>query len=360
MNCKTFIKNLPAFVENTMMYDMKDAMEKHLDSCEECKQAYEAEIRLDEMFFSALKTEDTKFNSARSEIMKAIDKNRYGKGPLKKMKYGLRRFQWQLVSSAAVLAIAITAFPFISGPGSTGNTHLDDVAQFRIQDAAPLQERAINDTSDTAMTKKEGASMMGIAAANQPEASTTSIETNEIYQPIFQKVDIDKVAEPDFGTAWKKSPDGTLEVSINGKGAKAAEEGIANLIFSRKKDSALWRLSLTDNDTKQFTPMSVEWYDNERLLVVVGLGYGTVTAGGDLIVLDVNSGKAVNLYPVNSNDTKQQVVSAVRTDNTIEVALRIYEDDTMNNFKEEKRSLTIEEDKEGNILITNETPIPAK
>jgi hypothetical protein len=104
--------------------------------------------------------------------------------------------------------------------------------------------------------------------------------------------------------------------------------------------------------------MSAEWYNNEKLLVIVGFGHGTVTAGGDLIVLNVNTGEAVNLYPVNSKDVKNQVTSAVRKENTIEVNVRLYEDDNMLSYREEKRILTIEEDKEGNIIIPEERTVP--
>lgn len=360
MNCKTFVKKLPEFMENTMIYDMKDAMEKHMNSCEECKRAYEAEKSLDEMFINALQVEDMKFSSARNEIMKGIDQNRYGKSPLNKVKYGLRKFRWQLASSAAILAIAFTALPFIGGMSSNDNTGPGNVAMYTTEDSGPNMKsaeaaREMLPTVEDA--PKQEMSITGFDAPNSAFAAD-SHAANELYQPIFERTDIEKAVKLDFATPWKKSPEGTIEVSISGKGVNAAEEGIAELVFTNKKDGSFWKLSLLENESKQFTPMAVEWYDNDRLLVVIGFGHGTVTAGGDLIVLDVNSGKAVNLYPVNSKDVKNQVTSAIRNGNTIEVNVRLYEDDNMVSYKEEKRILTIEEDKEGNLIIPDEITVP--
>ena len=39
------------------------------------------------------------------------------------------------------------------------------------------------------------------------------------------------------------------------------------------------KLSLANNETKQFTPMKVSWFDNENLLVIFGYGQGRVTLG---------------------------------------------------------------------------------
>ena len=361
MNCKTFIKKLPEFMENTMIHDMKDAMEKHMNSCEECKRAYEAEKSLDDMFVNALQIEDIKLSSARAEIMKGIDRNRYGKSPLNKVKFGLRKFRWQIASSAAILAIAFTALPFFGGMGENKNTDTGNVAMYTTEDSGPKMKsaeaaREMLPTVEEAPVQEN--SIAGFDAPNSAFAADSQADNEQIYQPIFEKVDLEKAIKLDFATPWKKSPEGTIEVSISGKGVNAAEEGIAELVFTNKKDGSFWKLSLLENEAKQFTPMAVEWYDNDRLLVVIGFGHGTVTAGGDLIVLDVNTGKAVNLYPVNSKDVKNQVTSAVRNGNTIEVNVRLYEDDNMVNFKEEKRILTIEEDKEGNLIIPDEKTVP--
>jgi hypothetical protein len=351
------MKKLPEFMENTMIYDMKEAMEKHMNNCIECRCAYEAEKSLDEMFVNALQFEDIKFNSSRAEIMRSIDKNRYGKGPIKKVKYGLKKFRWQIVSTAAVLVIGITSAPLIMGLNSQENDPNQFIASGQIES---VQDNSNMASMKQAVLPKEEVenNRMGIASFNEPQSFAATEDTKQVYMPVFEKTVIDKVAEPDFGSPWKKSPDGALEVSMNGKGINAAEEGIADLIISRKTDSALWKFSLMNNDMKQFSPMFVEWFDNENVLVTMGLGYGTVTFGGDLILLNVNTGKTFNIYPEYSMDNKNQVVNVVRKENTLELTLRLYEDDNLISYKEEKRIFTFKEDESIGLILTEINRIP--
>lgn len=359
MNCKTFMKKLPELMDNTLIYDMKEAMEKHMDTCPECRAAYEAEKTLDEMFANALQFEDIKFNSSRAEIMRSIDKNRYGKGPLKKMKYSMRKFRWQIVSTAAILVIGIVSAPLIMDFNSQGDNPDQYMTEFaRIESVQESNEAPSMKEADIVQDDISNGKMGIIASINNPENYDTAEKVNQVYMPVFEKTAIEKIEEPEYATAWKKSPDGSLEISISGKGVKASEEGIADLVVSRKQDSALWKLSLADNEIKQFTPMFVEWFDNENVLTVVGYGYGTVTAGGDLILLNVNTGTAYNVYPENSMDYKNQVVNVVKADDTIELTLRLYDDDSMTSYKKEKRVFNYKEDETNGLVLTEINRIP--
>ncbi|WP_163195153.1 DUF4652 domain-containing protein [Clostridium thermarum] len=359
MNCKIFMKKLPELIDNTLIYDMKEAMEKHMSACPECRAAYEAEKSLDEMFANALQFEDIKFNSSRAEIMRSIDKNRYGKGPLKKMKYSMRKFRWQIVSTAAILVIGIVSAPLIMDFNSQRDnadqymTEYARVGSVQESSEAPSMKEADRVQNDFSNVK------MGITASlNNPESYDATEKVNQVYMPVFEKIAINKIEEPKLATAWKKSPDGSLDITISGKGENASEEGIADLVVYRKQDSALWKLSLANNEVKQFTPMFVEWFDNENVLTVVGYGYGTVTAGGDLIFLNVNTGTAFNVYPENSMDYKNQVVNVVKTDDTLELTLRLYEDDSMTSYKMEKRIFNYKEDETNGLILTEVSRIP--
>lgn len=191
--------------------------------------------------------------------------------------------------------------------------------------------------------------------STKPAANTTTTTTNEnetpavniVQGPGFTKTALAKNTKAAFATPWKTSPGNKLSACIEGKGPEAKEEGIAKIYF---KDSTgnMWQLALSDNK-KQNTPMHIEWWDDNNLLVVIGYGYGTVSLGGNLYLINVESGKTAllieNKDSSNKPDPKQQVISASRDNNDIKYEVAVYEDNTLNKYHIENRVLSSYGDK---------------
>lgn len=317
MNCKTFMRKLPEFIENSMMHDMSEAMKRHMSDCNSCKTRFDEERAIDLAFNMALDIEGVSFNSCRADIMKNINKKKYSKNPLNKIRHGIKKFQIQIVSTAAIFLMTMVAAPYIMDRYEMKNS-----------------PRSNNQVSK--------AEQENLALAKDVKALSLLDKTNDIYVPEFTRVDLELKEDLEFATDWTESPDKNLKVAIEGRGPDAIEEGVGKLVFVNNDTSKMWKLSLANNETKQFTPMKVSWFDNENLLVIFGYGQGRVTLGGDVILLNAHTGKAVNIYWEYSLDKKKQVAEASRNNEKIDLRVILY-DDMVNNYKEEFRSIDFSE-----------------
>lgn len=350
MNCKTFMRKLPDFLENSMMHDMREAMEKHMSDCESCKKKFDEEKELDLAFTMALEIEDISFNSCRTEIMKNINKNKYSKSPISKIRHGLSKFQIQIVSTAAVFFMTLLIAPHIMDKYGASNTAENKVTasisnesnQLMTNDSEKVADLGV--VEDIPVEKKEsiGESLMADNMKVDNDLLGLNGNSSSIYVPEFTKVELEVNENLEFATDWVESPDKSMKVAIEGRGPEAAEQGVGKLVFINNNTSKMWKLSLANNESKQFTPMKVSWYDNDNLLVIFGYGQGRVTLGGDVILLNANSSKAVNIYWEYSLDSKKQVVDATRRNDKIDLKVIVY-DDMVNKFKEEFRSIAFGE-----------------
>lgn len=350
MNCKTFMRKLPEFMENSIMYDMSEAMEKHMNECNSCKQRFEEEKAIELAFSMALDTDEISFNSCRSDIMKNIDKNKYSKSPISKVKYGIKKFQIQIISTAAVLLMTVLITPHIankytssssSESGMLVSNNNDDKMLIANNDQNPTSVGMVNNSSAGNIGSQESMIMDDELEIDKKEMKKL-LESNKIYVPKFTRVDLEVNENLEFATDWVESPDKALKVAIEGRGDNGTEQGIGKLVFINKSTSQMWKLSLANNETKQFTPMKVSWYDNENLMVIFGYGQGRETLGGDVILLNAFTGKAVNIYWEYSLDSKKQVVEAIRDNDKINLRVILY-DDKIINYKEEFRSIVFNE-----------------
>lgn len=350
MNCKTFMRKLPDFIENAMMHDMSEAMEKHMKECNSCKKTFDEEKDIDLAFSMALDIDDISFNSCRADIMKNINKNRYSKSPINKIKHGLKKFQIQIISTAAVFLMTLVISPYIMqqyvGSSSTESGIVASKANEDNKLMAQNNENSslvsiLNDGREENTEPEQSVGIFDKIDRDSDEMQLL-INSKKIYVPEFTKVDLEVDEELDFATDWTESPDKSLKVAIEGRGSEAKEQGIGKLVFINKNTSKMWKLSLANNESKQFTPMKVSWYDNENLLVIFGYGQGRVTLGGDVILLNAFTGKAVNIYWEYSLDNKKQVVEASRNYDKIDLKVILY-DDKVNHYKEELRSINFNE-----------------
>lgn len=154
-------------------------------------------------------------------------------------------------------------------------------------------------------------------------SNTTKAEIQDPSLPKFNKIEI--TANPKFSTPWKTY--NSVKACIDGKGETASEEGIGKVIV---KDSSgkMYSYEIADNK-KQDSPKYVEWWDDKNLLIVIGLGYGTISQGGSLYSLNIETGKLSLVYKVND---KQNVVAVTKVKNKdsnydLYIKMLVFEDD---------------------------------
>lgn len=144
-----------------------------------------------------------------------------------------------------------------------------------------------------------------------------------VYIPKFQKSNLPPNITPSFATAWESSPDGSISVCIEGRGPSAVEEGIGKIYFKNSMGDK-WSYSMIENLTKQFSPKCLEFWNNTNLFIIVGFGYGTVSVGGNVYNLDLNTGIVSIIYA--TLDIKREVVSMIKTANGLKIKINVYED----------------------------------
>lgn len=87
MDCDLFRKTLNDFMEDNLPFDIKKAMEKHMEECEACRLLYEKEKITDEMLYDYMQAEDIEFTNIRPNIISSIEKDRYKNNIFNKVYY---------------------------------------------------------------------------------------------------------------------------------------------------------------------------------------------------------------------------------------------------------------------------------
>lgn len=140
----------------------------------------------------------------------------------------------------------------------------------------------------------------------------------------FTKEQLDSKTEITFNTEWKDSGDGNYSACIEGKGSEALEEGVGKIII--KNGQNLYSYEIKDNT--QISPKYIEWADKKNILVVVAYSHGTLAKGGDLYMLNVNTGETSLL--IKDSSKKKQIMSAQKDGDNINLKVNIYDDDAYN------------------------------
>lgn len=186
----------------------------------------------------------------------------------------------------------------------------------------------------TEQPKKETSTQQKNQETNKPEESTkkpeVKPESKKINKqspnaPKFSKQQLDKNSNPEFNTAWKTSNNGDYNACIEGKGTTGSEEGIGKILL-KDNSGNISRFEILDN--KKISPRNIEWVDNENLLVVVGSSQGTVSKGGNLYMLNITTGNTSTI--IETPDKKQQIMSAKKSGNNINLKLTVYDDGNYN------------------------------
>jgi uncharacterized protein YxeA len=143
----------------------------------------------------------------------------------------------------------------------------------------------------------------------------------------FMKVENAKV-EPTFHTPWLSSPNGSLQVTLEGLGEQGAEEGIGKLIVKDTKTNDYTLYLLNTEQDVQATAKDFVWIDENRLFITIGYPYGHVAVGGALYELNLQTG---DLTPIISELTKYEGISEIKRLSNERYAYRkfVYDNDEM-------------------------------
>lgn len=351
MDCNIFRKKLEDLVEDNLAYDLREAMFEHIKDCKECSDLYKEELEIDEMFRIGLSVDSQNFRSLRSDIMKNIDKNRYGVSPVKKIYTHFRNHIATYTSLAAMIAIFVFLVPYVKEHGLFSTSKLNNMAK---PQSAVSSDAANHSMVTNGLVTDE--SRLGINSADSNESGDTRTLKNRNtmqnnlsiqYMPKFEKKVLDKNTEIKFNTPWENSLNKKYSATVEGKGSEALEEGIGSVVVKNLSSGELVSFKMADNQ-KQYSPKTVKWVDDENLLVVVGLGYGTVHQGGDIYLLNIDTALVTKADPQNtanldnkSEIAKIQSVKMGESNNLIiDVEVLVFEDNLLNINHRENRTIT--------------------
>jgi hypothetical protein len=346
MDCNIFRKRINDLLEDNLSYDLREAMLEHIKGCEVCSALYKEELEIDEMFMAGLSADTQNFRSLRSDIMKNIDKNRYGGSTAKRLFKHFKNYIATYTSLVAVIAVFVFLVPYVKAHGLLNTTK-----------AINMPEAKSSTQNSSISTKSKGTedNALGIADNNSTkQAVMNALDDNKaknnvdtLYTPKFEKKTLDKNINAKFNTPLKISLNKKYSATVEGKGTEAQEEGIGSIILKDLNSGNQWSFSLVDNQ-RQYSPKAVEWVDDENVLVIVGFGYGMVNQGGGIYLLNINTALAAKADPENtakldykSEITKIQSVKMQETNMlSVEVEVLVYEDSSLNKNHRENRIIT--------------------
>ena len=348
MSCNMFKDRLEDYVLGNTSNDLKVALEKHMEGCESCRRLYEEEIKIDEDFKMILSIDGIDFNKSRASIIQSIDKNRYSKRTSNKVLYNFRRYKNKYLSYAvAVVAmlvfipIMLRGFPGVSYKGETSK-------KSEAMDKSSQQELTKSNENNAADSAKRSL-VMNKTGEGQEASKSTPLQNGTLQ---FKKSIITKLPLLSYDLKWKNSTDGKSSAAIDISPVKGVDFGIHLIYIKNIKTNEIVKYEVINNE-RQFTPRNIEWWDNEHLIIVAGLGYGTVAHGSEVYSLDVNTSELSTLYQ--EKDKKHQILEFEKVGQELKFKLIIYNDDTYNAFHRGTGKMALSQlDKPAKMQITSE------
>lgn len=153
-------------------------------------------------------------------------------------------------------------------------------------------------------------------------------------------VDLNYTANSHSG--WISSPMGLKHATIDGRGEKASEEGEAVLVVQKFDTSEATIFKLKNNENGHYTPKQLAWIDENRLLVIIGYAYGTVSTGGKLYELNVKDNVVT---PVIEDLTEKEEITSIKVNNdgTFTYQKHVYDTDNFSSHEShvEEGTMTI-------------------
>lgn len=317
MNCSIFRKKMNDLLEGNTSSDIKEALEHHTEECHECREIYDREVLIDKAFKDAFSIKDVSFVSSRAEIMKSIDKNRYGKGAAKKVYFHLKKYTTRYISCAALIVFTVIFAPYAMKIDHSPY----DVSQNRANSVAKQS------TSSVPQVMMKSTKMENV----QKTAMNTVVNT----PPVFEKVGVNpKEKNPESSTPWLSSPSKKLSICIEGRGAEAKDEGVGVIYVKNIASGAVWMMSNVSGDEK-YTPIHLDWWDDENVLVIMGYPYGTMSNGGNLYLLNIETAAVSPVYTLDND--KIQVTNAKKLGSKVQLQLVVFDDENYSKSHSEER-----------------------
>ena len=361
MNCSTFNKYLKDYMEDKVFMEVKNSMDDHLKTCNNCKKIYDKEMEIDKIFHTVLTGENITFTSSRVSIINQIDKNRYSKNPLVKLKYSIIKNRLKLVST---LAAALFVFVIVNGDilsklnakpiitVANNDMNKDKVNEAKSQAKIEAKSQAKIEASSEKLSKEEiKADTIMDYKPLVNELGAMNKEYENTYVPEFEIVSRPQSKKYDYPSSWKASPSKKFSVLLDGKGEMldaegktgiiqgVLEEGTATIVVKDNKLNQYRDINIVNKNT-QNSPLYLEWADEDNLLVVVGANNGSVVRGGNLYLLNINTGNATLIYQ--AANAKEQVATVKKLDKSLEMNLAVYEDDNFEKLHVEKKNITFD------------------
>jgi hypothetical protein len=191
-----------------------------------------------------------------------------------------------------------------------------------VQDKAGVDERkAVSKENQTNLSSPKSISSPETVSSRESGKetgidSTANTETNSIVQPPFE-VKAKHVLADGSSLLYKENECSARILTLNsGKGEETICDGVPSrpavapdlrkfayidalawedlgevYMYDIEKGQSELIIKQNKDIKEQYTPKVLTWLDNRRLLVIIGYAYGTVTAGGDLYLYNVDKGK---------------------------------------------------------------------
>jgi hypothetical protein len=320
MDCRIFNNKLEDFQKGMLPKDIETTMEKHMEKCISCKTLYIQERDMNTSFSMYFNIDHVEQESRRSEIMKKIDVNRYGNSPIKKLKYMVLTNKKKYAAAAAVFLVVFLSAAFIKNMGSL---------RMGSAKSSSMKQESVSDSST------------GNAPKNALKAAEAGITVN--YYKVSKDEAQKMISETENVTKAVSSPDNKKKALVYGKGSSAVgevtEEGYSKIVLQDLAKNEYYIIELNDK-TKQLTAKDLVWRNNENILVIIGSAYGTVTRGGNVYNLNLNTGELFPIYT--AKDSKTEVTKIKRGDE-FHYILNIseYTDSNLMESKEYEENITL-------------------
>lgn len=338
MNCNQCKDKLAEYIEGNLSAEADEEIRSHLLTCKSCKEHYDKEELEYKAFKEAFSYDDINFRDSTNKIMESIDKNKYT-GGRRNMK---KRYKGAFAIAAAFLLGVITtpvAMKLMDGVGNFSS------ASKGMEDKVDKQSDSVKKANDTNETTDGNIESVPDVASSGTEGNSDVNRMASINSVnLYVKNEVDMSKELTFNTPFIATENGQYEASIEGKGETANEEGIGILYIKDKSNNKMYEYTVSEKDTQQ-SPLSINWYDNTHLMIVHGLGYGTLANGERIVMLDVTTGEQILIATAKD---REGFVSIEREKDSLILKYVLYLDEMMND-KEEK-SKTFDNYQLGDII----------
>jgi len=316
MNCEQCRNKILDYIEGNLSEELDVEMKKHISNCEECQKLYKKELLVDKSFNDVFNIDGINFKSSKNAIMNSIDKNKYGKGTGRG--YKGKDFYKKLATVAAAVFLLAFVTPLAFRSFDTKKS-----------DTAISGKQASENNKATTDSAKENTALK----SDQSQVTAQNSSNEKKLVDLYEKTEVPIETKLEFSTKWIASDNKTFEASLEGKGPNAEEEGVATLYVKDNTKKTMYKYTFKDN-SRQTTPLSVAWYDDDNIMIVNGSANGTLINGLQVEVLSIGRDKEYAVYE--PDNPKERIKSVSKDNSRIKVTRALY-DDAINNYTEEDK-----------------------